>query len=213
MRNGIMAGLLVAAMFTPAAHAQSGAEQLLRPQAKGYVQGFEHTQPNGGRMWEYVPAGQTVQNWTEMLTVNASPPTPQMTPRQYLAFIEQGWMNACPGASNHWIIEGEENGYPFAVLQLTCPNNPQSGKPEYTWFKGIKGQEHFYVVQKAFRFEPAAAQVVQWVQYLHEVRVCNERDARHPCPAPAAAPRRAAEARRSASPSTVLHGGGASVQM
>jgi hypothetical protein len=35
------------------------------------------------------------------------------------------------------------------------PKNRESGKPEITWFKAVQGNNSFYLVQKAFRFEPS----------------------------------------------------------
>ncbi|WP_241772679.1 hypothetical protein [Stenotrophomonas pictorum] len=182
MRYAI-ASLLASLLVVPAALAQrTGTEQLLRPQVPGYVKAFENTEADGARLWEYVPTGQTVQQWTEMLTVTASRPGLQATPHEFLGFIERGWKGACPGGESRWIREGEENGYPFALLMLTCPNNPASGKPEYTWFKGIQGADRFYVVQKAYRFAPEREQVVSWVQYLSKVQLCDTQSAAHPCP-------------------------------
>jgi len=179
----VIASLLASLLVAPAAFAQSaGSEQLLRPQVPGYVKAFENTEADGARLWEYVPNGENVQQWTEMLTVTASRPGVQATPRQFLGFIERGWKGACPGGESSWIREGEENGYPFALLMLTCPNNPASGKPEYTWFKGIQGANHFYVVQKAYRFAPEREQVVSWVQYLSKVQLCDAQGSAHPCP-------------------------------
>ena len=63
---------------------------------------------------------------------------------------------------------------------LTCPTNKQTGKPEWTWFKAIQGNDSFYVVQKAFRFEPSQEQVVEWTKYLRRVSVCDSR--RNSCP-------------------------------
>lgn len=179
----LIAPLLTSLLLAPAASAEaSGTEQLLRPQAAGYVKGFEDTGADGGRLWEYVPEGETVEQWTQMLTVTVTGGGIKATPRQFLGIIEQGWKRACPGAESSWIREGEENGYPFALLMLTCPNNPASGKPEYTWFKGMQGANNFYVVQKAFRFAPEREHVVQWMQYLSRVELCDEQGSTNPCP-------------------------------
>jgi hypothetical protein len=81
------------------------------------------------------------------------------------------------------VAQGPENGYPAAVWLLSCPRNRETGKPEITWFKAIQGNDSFYVVQKAFRFEPAKEQVAKWTQYLRGVAVCDSRLAERRCPA------------------------------
>lgn len=170
------------------AHAQEAAtaassEVLLRPTTADYVQGYEATQPgSGNRILEFVPKGQDVQHWTELLTVQQFRDSAHVPPREFLDIIGKGWMQACPEASVTLILEDVENGYPIAVAQMICPNNAQTGKPEYTWLKGIQGQASLYVVQKAFRFVPDREQMTTWVRYLGQVKVCNEKDAQHPCP-------------------------------
>ncbi len=37
-----------------------------------------------------------------------------------------------------------ENGYPVAVWYLYCPLNKMTGKPEFTYFKGMSGAQGFY---------------------------------------------------------------------
>ncbi len=67
------------------------------------------------------------------------------------------------------------NGYTTMTWRMSCPLNRQSGKPEITWFKAIAGHDSFYVVQKAFKFEPAAEKAAEWVAYLNKVSVCDTR--------------------------------------
>jgi hypothetical protein len=66
---------------------------------------------------------------------------------------------------------------------LACPRNAETGKPEWTWFKAIQGNDSFYVVQKAFKFEPARLQIVEWTRYLKGVSVCDTRLKERRCPA------------------------------
>ena len=75
-----------------------------------------------------------------------------------------------------------ENGYATLVWLLDCPNNPGTGHPELTWFKGVRGNDSFYLVQKAFKFNPSKEQITRWVDYLKAVRVCDSRIAERACP-------------------------------
>ena len=177
---------LLTALAPLQAHAQSspqpGTEQLLRPQTKAYVLGHQARQPSTGSIEEYVPKGQSVQDWTEMLTVQDMPGSAHVAPRTFLDVMAQGWMGACPDGSVTLLREAVENGYPVAVMQMTCPNNPGTGKPEYTWMKGIQGGQRFHLVQKAFRFTPEREQLIPWVKYLSAVVVCDPKDSAHACP-------------------------------
>ncbi len=111
------------------------------PPMKGYQQAHQSTDAQGNRITEYVPQGQTVHDWTDMVTVNDAPNSGHVSPREFLGIIEAGWRIACPAAQSHWIREGEEGGRPFALLMLSCPRNPGTGKPEFTWIKGVQGRQ------------------------------------------------------------------------
>ena len=87
---------------------------------KGYQQAHQSTDAQGNRITEYVPQGQTVQDWTDMVTVNDAPNSGHVSPREFLGIIEAGWRMACPAAQSHWIREGEEGGRPFALLMLVA---------------------------------------------------------------------------------------------
>ena len=74
------------------------------------------------------------------------------------------------------------NGYNTMTWRLSCPLNRQTGKPEMTWFKAISGRDSFYVVQKAFKFEPAPEKAAEWVAWLDKVSVCDTRLPDRACP-------------------------------
>ncbi len=168
-----LASLCIAlALATSATHADA-AEQVQLPPMRGYHQAHQNTDAQGNRITEYVPNGQTVQDWADMVTVNDAPNSSHASPREFLGIIEAGWRIACPDAQSHWIREGEEGGRPFALLMLSCPENPGTGKPEFTWIKGIQGTEGFHTVQKSFRSEPEKDDVVQWIGWLREVELCG----------------------------------------
>lgn len=130
-----------------------------------------------------VMTAETVNDWTEMLTVQIFLGTKNVTPRDFMTKVANGWKNSCEKWTSHVVAEAPENGYAAMVWMLTCPLNKQTGKPEYTWFKAIAGRDSFYVVQKAFKFEPNNDHLVQWMRYLRSVAVCDTRLPDRPCPA------------------------------
>jgi hypothetical protein len=68
------------------------------------------------------------------------------------------------------------------LWQLSCPLNPSTQKVEYTYLKAIQGNDSFYLVQVAFRYEPSDEDVTQWMQYLKQVQVCDTRIPERACP-------------------------------
>ena len=156
-------------------------ENLLQNLPNGYKIGFQAKQGNMV-MTEMVPQTETVKNWTEMLTTQVFLGMKNSTLEQFQAFMAKSWLAACKGGEIAPITKGEENGYPFSIWLQACPLNPSTGKPEKTWFKAIKGNDSFYVVQKAFKFDPSNDQVIQWMQYFRSIKVCDTRLADRPCP-------------------------------
>lgn len=131
---------------------------------------------------EMVPQDESVRNWVDMLTTQIFLGLKTATPQQFRDRMQKLWATSCKGSESASVAEGTENGYPFAMWIQFCPQNRTTGRPENTWFKAIKGNDSFYVVQKAFKYEPSKEQVVKWTQYLRSVQVCDTRLADRPCP-------------------------------
>jgi hypothetical protein len=175
---GFAVALLIAA--APAA-AQISDETLLVAMPQGFIVGSNAAR-NNMLMQEWVPVGQSVENWTEMVTVQVFKGQ-NFDPGRFLAGMGQRWLAACPGSKPDVIHSGQANGYPVSMLMLHCALNPQTAKPENTLFRAIKGNDSFYLVQKAFRSNPSDAQVAETAKYLGTVNVCDTRTPEHPCPA------------------------------
>jgi hypothetical protein len=167
---GLIAASLVAA--TPALALDN--ENLLLKPPKGFKVGFTN-KTEKELITEMVPEAQTVENWTEMVTVQIFYNLRDVTPLQYRARIEKLWADACPGAVFTKVKDGTENLYPMTAWSQTCPLNKATGKPEFTWMKGVQGRDSFYLVQKAFKFEPSPKQIKAVTALFDEAKVCDTR--------------------------------------
>jgi hypothetical protein len=176
-RTLLAAGLLSFAAFPAAAEFVD--ETLLVNVPAGYKIGFRDRDKNE-LVNEMVPDNETVNDWTEMVTVQIFYNL-KVTPESFRASGEKFWAETCAGSAFNTVAKGIENGYPALVWMQSCPLNSQTGKPEITWFKAIQGNDSFYVVQKAFKFEPSKEQVVEWTRYLKKVAVCDTRLPERPC--------------------------------
>jgi hypothetical protein len=181
MWRALKLSLLLASLIARPAAAEFINENLLTTLPSGYHVGFEDKN-NSRQIAEWVPAGETVDNWTEMVTVQIFYRL-KVPPDAFMRDLEKRWRGDCPGARDAQPIASVvENGYPSLVWLLNCPQNPATGKPEITWFKAIQGNDSFYVVQKAFKFAPSKEQITKWVGYLKAVRVCDSRLPDRACP-------------------------------
>lgn len=156
-------------------------ENLIQRIPTGYKIGYQTKQGNMILM-EMVPSDQTVNNWDEMVTTQIFHGLKDTTPEKFQNNMHKMWESACDDPRFSTIKKGQENGYPFSVWLQICPLNPSTGKPEITWFKAIQGNDSFYLVQKAFKFEPSSKQGRQWLDYLKSVMVCDTRLPNSPCP-------------------------------
>lgn len=181
MWRGACVILLPALLVGRVAAAELENENLLVGAPAGYTIGFQGKNDDG-LITEWVPKGETVENWTEMLTVQVFYQL-KTTPDAFMHALERRWRAACPEADEAQpIASGDENGYPTQVWLLSCPQNPSTGRPEITWFKAVQGDDSFYVVQEAFKFMPSEQQITRWVGYLKAVHVCDSRRADRACP-------------------------------
>ena len=171
------AGLLLAG----GASAQLKDENLLQGMPAGYKIGFQERQ-GPIILTEMVPESESVEEWTEMVSSQLFIGLKSVSPETFRAESRKKWLEACKDGNFAEIASGEESGYPMALWMLSCPHSKAPGRPEITWFKAIRGQDAFYVVQKSFRFEPSNEQVQQSMRYLRQISVCDTRIPQRPCP-------------------------------
>ena len=131
---------------------------------------------------EMVAEGESVQDWTTLVTVQIILGETNIMSEQYQETMTQKWFSACQDSQSYPVADGVENGYNFVLWQLYCPLNPATQKLEYTYMKAIQGNDSFYLVQVAFRYEPTEADITQWMNYLREVQVCDSRIPERSCP-------------------------------
>ena len=164
-----------------AARADLENENLLTTMPAGYKVDFQERKGNM-LMTEMVPVNESVDNWTEMVTVQIFYGLKNVTPEQFKKRMEGLWQGSCPNSASKAISQGAERGYPTGMWMLHCPLNAGSGKPENTWFKAIQGADSFYVVQKAYKFTPSKEHESKWTGYLQSISVCDSRVLERACP-------------------------------
>ena len=161
--------------------AQLTDENLVFSLPQGYKLGHQSLN-NNIQLQEFVPQSETVENWTELVTAQIFRGRKGIDPGTFLRGTGERFRAACPGTQPSTIHSGQANGYRVSMLLLHCPLNPQTGKPEVTFFRAIEGNDSFYLVQKAFRFAPNQAQIDAAAKYLGTVNVCDSRLPAQHCP-------------------------------
>lgn len=130
----------------------------------------------------YIPNGESMERWTEMLSVQILHGMNVADKKQFWATTKEKWSRLCAGSDTSIPVDGTENGYAYAFWMMECPRNPSTGKPEVALFKIIQGNDSFYVLQKTFRFKPTKEQVDFWIGSLKSAVVCDRRQKEQQCP-------------------------------
>ncbi len=155
-------------------------ENLLAGLPNGFKIGYQAEQGNQ-TITEMVAEGETVEDWTIMVTVQVYLGEKNTTPQQAQETMTNRWFGACENSETYPVADGVENGYNFVLWMLYCPLNSSTQKVEFTYLKAIQGNDSFYLVQVAFRYKPTEADITQWMNYLREVQVCDSRIPERAC--------------------------------
>ncbi len=178
MRTGWLMGAL-ALCCAAATQAGWSGEFLLAPADSRFVFGWEA--PAGHGMREYVPRGETVENWTRMVTLQRFGYRAGMTPAAVLARTAALMQAACPGAT---VTPGESvplAGHVSATIRVDCPRNPQTGKPETMFARAVLGDDALHMVQAATRRVPTIADVRWAAGVLQGAVLCTASDVTSRC--------------------------------
>jgi hypothetical protein len=180
MKPAVLA-LTFASMYWGECWAQLKDETLVATIPTGFKIG---SQTNHDRVTtlEWIKESESLQNWTEMVTVQVDRGSNKTTAPQFLQGIGTKWLHACKDSVANQKPDAEANGYPISMLLVHCPLNATTGKPETIVFRVIKGNDALYSIQKTFKFDPSSEQLKQIMKYLNGVNVCDPRRTDHPCP-------------------------------
>lgn len=176
-----LAALLAA--FETAASGAAGlsGENLLVPLPGDFKVGYSASQGLQS-LAEYVPKGETVDNWSRMITVQILHNAHNQSGDVFAATLAGRWRASCPGGDAAKSAAGAENGYPFSLWVFQCPLNPATRKPETMFLKTVSGQDSFYDVQYAHRQDATATLVGPAMSYLATVKACDRRVEARACP-------------------------------
>jgi hypothetical protein len=153
-------------------------------QPVGFVPGSESTNA-GNYIREAVPRGQTVKQWTQMITVTGAKglaAKPEMSPALLAGYIADGFRKACPDTfAAASLGETEIGGHKGFAAVASCGTVSEGGttRSEAALILTIKGASDYYTIQWAQR-APAVRHVpvidkAAWAKRLEQlspIRLC-----------------------------------------
>jgi hypothetical protein len=133
-------------------------------------------------MTEFVPQGETVTGWSELVTTQVFLAQRHRDSAAFLSQVGKRWLQSCPGSRPDTIRTGQSNGYMVSMTILKCEQSPRTGHAENTVFRAISGQDSFYLVQYAYRSTLDQGKLSKALAFMSTVTVCDTRSTDHPCP-------------------------------
>jgi hypothetical protein len=160
--------LLASFVASPAA-----AEHLAALEVPGFVVGYEVANERE-EIREEVPIGETVQDWTRMVTTQrfAGAGT-RVTPTAFVEVVASNLVAGCPGARTSKVLTTPRGGRPAARMRAFCPLVAATGKPETFIMLVIAGTEDILVKQVAMRRIPTDEDVLWGEALLDAVVFCE----------------------------------------
>jgi hypothetical protein len=141
----------------------SAAERLLLPVYPNDPPMVEATHQVVGAkfLYEFIPKGQTLENYRTILSAMSFPGTRPPSPAAYLNGMFGRFPAACDGVRVNGPKSVEEGGAPVAYGQAYCGR--QKGKPYGVnmFFKVIQGHDGLYVVHVEFHVPPSSLGGIQ----------------------------------------------------
>ncbi len=147
--------------------------------------------PMGGRparVTEFVPQGQTVESWTEMITIiviDTRRGRPKPTGPSIYDELTAGYRAACGQTSFSEPVSTVENGLATTTFSMACDvarDGPTVGSGDYTYVKIIEAPpDNLYMAQRAWRGalpDPSVRPITdeqfrEWMTFFDGVRVLS----------------------------------------
>jgi|WetSurMetagenome_2_1015567.scaffolds.fasta_scaffold193197_2 hypothetical protein len=153
VKLGVLAG--VSALLFAAAPAWAAERLVLEPYPG---QGWHDVvnEGNGARfIREQMPAGQTMQSFTDSLTAQSFPGQQGAAPDTLLGIIFKQFSQSCDMVATVGPKPAEEGGREVAYGQLYCGKQKGETYGAHIFIKVIQGSEALYVVDRDFRTPPS----------------------------------------------------------
>lgn len=190
LRGALLTSVLAAAA---AAHAEPQKFTTIAPifsqllvvsQPANFVPAFEKAVPER-YLRESVPKGETVDHWTQMITVTGAKGLANnrdITPESFAGLLANGFKKSCPGSFSSKALGklhvGTFDGF-AAVAGCGSYTSGDGARGETALIVTIRGAQDYYTIQWAERSapidQPPALDDATWMQRLHDlgpVRLC-----------------------------------------
>ncbi len=188
-RLTLLSLLLLSAACQSEPQAAASTERLLMKPPEGWERVYQFNNDKT-RLTEFVPPGETADEWNIKLSVEAHADLTDNDPLDLIMAEVERLRESCRFIQHYNLFSGLENGYPTSVRLTVCGENRAIRMGEITLMKAIQASDFIYLLRLNRRvpmFEETSPDVQQdevgiWSNYLSRVSVCDSANPDHPCP-------------------------------
>ena len=132
--------------------------------------------------FEFVPLGQSVDRWTELVTIQKMVGLTDVAPDQFLKNVAKQNEVVCDGYGIRRLAFQDKNGYQTHGMIQSCGLNKESKKGELTIIRVVRGADNFYLISRAWRLDqydasgalPLPKKIIDdTIKYLATATVCD----------------------------------------
>lgn len=123
---------------------------------------------------ELVDPPETVDNWSRLITSLMFFGAAQTVPGDFYTRWRDQLRSACPGLKDT-LVKGTVDGHLAIRGSLSCPHNPQTGKPENLAAFLVQGDANLMMAQVAFRHRIGPKENALISRISGSLKVCDQR--------------------------------------
>jgi hypothetical protein len=131
---------------------------------------------------EFIPEGQSLDAWQELITLQLFPDLAGAAPDAYLGSLSEAFSTQCPAGQIGPVQSLGAGAYPAALILASCPDSPRTEGVESFAAYAIGGQARLYVLQYAWARLPDDADLQAAQAFFGSAFLCDTTRADAPCP-------------------------------
>jgi hypothetical protein len=132
-----------------------------------------HQRNEKAEIIELMVPPETVENWSTLVTSLMFFGAAKTGLDAFYVGWRNGLRDKCPGLTDE-TVRGNVDGHTALRATLSCPNNPQTGKPENLTAFLVQGEANLMLAQVAFRHTPSETDVALIGHVAGSLKVCDQ---------------------------------------
>lgn len=143
------------------------------------------------RLTDFIPESEDEINWVSKVSFESFRNFDDADPIEVTLGEVEKDKEICNFVQHFNLFSGLENNYPTSLRLYMCGKQSITEKGMVKLIKAIKADDYFYIVRLTKKLRPFTVnkaeidkgEIAAWSKYLKMMRVCNDKQPKHACPA------------------------------